>query len=116
MLVIRRSILLISCFFLLGKDVSFSFSLIHKLALHLEQKQFNMDGDFIHPFSINDTAKLFLVENDVTEEDVEHHIAENQIFFTSPAQPTGNVSANSTLLFPLILNRVILFRSLKIDC
>jgi hypothetical protein len=113
---IRRFIFLLACFLLLGKDVTYAYALSHKLEIELKQKHLKNGGDFIHPFSINDTVKLLIVENEGTEDDLIYDFAESPSFFIPPTQPNTNLKANSCLLFPLTINRVILFCSLKIDC
>lgn len=116
MFVIRRFIFLLACFLLLGKDVTYAYSLSHKLEIQLKQKHLKNGGDFIHPFSINDSVKLLIVENEEIEDDLIYDIAESRSFFIPPAQPSRSLVANSSLLFPLTINRVILFCSIKIDC
>ena len=116
MYVIRRFIFLLACFLLLGKDVTHAYSLSHKLEIQLKQKHLKNGGDFIHPFSINDTVKLLIVENEEIEDDLIYDIAESRSFFIPPVQPSCSLLANSSLLFPLTINRVILFCSIKIDC
>ena len=116
MFVIRRFIFLLACFLLLGKDVTYAYSLSDKLEIQLKQKQLKNGGDFIHPVSINDSIKLLIVENEEIEDDLIYDISESRSFFILPAQPNSNLKANSSLLFPLIFNRVILFCSLKINC
>ena len=116
MFVIRRFIFLLACFLLLGKDVTYAYSLSHKLEIQLKQKHLKNGGDFIHPFSINDSVKLLIVENEEIEDDLINDIAESRSFFIPPAQPSRSLLANSSLLFPLTINRVILFCSIKIDC
>ena len=64
MFVIRRFIFLLACFLLLGKDVTYAYSLSHKLEIQLKQKHLKNGGDFIHPVSINDLIKLLIVENE----------------------------------------------------
>ena len=73
-------------------------------------------GDFINPFSVNDSIKLLIVENEEIEDDSLFGFAESYTFLPPPTQPNGSLVANSSLLFHLIINRVILFCSLKIDC
>lgn len=116
MFVIRRFIFLLACFLLLGKDVTYAYSLSHKLEIQLKQKHLKNGGDFINPFSINDSVKLLIVENEEIEDDLIYDIAESRSFFIPPAQPSCSLLANSSLLFPLTFNRVILFCSIKIDC
>lgn len=116
MIVIRRFIFLLSCFLLLGKDVTYAYSLSHKLEIQLKQKHLKNGGDFINPFSVNDSVKLLIVENEEIEDDLIYDFPEPYSFFTTPTQPNGSLVANSSLLFPLIINRVILFCCLKIDC
>ena len=116
MFVIRRFIFLLACFLLLGKDVTYAYSLSHKLEIQLKQKHLKNGGDFINPFSINDSVKLLIVENEEIEDDLIYDIAESRSFFIPPAQPSRSLVANSSLLFPLTINRVILFCSIKIDC
>ena len=116
MFVIRRFIFLLACFLLLGKDVTYAYSLSHKLEIQLKQKHLNKGGDFINPFSVNDSIKLLIVENEEIEDDSLFGFAESYTFLPPPTQPNGSLVANSSLLFPLIINRVILFCSLKIDC
>ena len=116
MFVIRRFIFLLACFLLLGKDVTYAYSLSDKLEIQLKQKQLKNGGDFIHPVSINDSIKLLIVENEEIEDDLIYGFAESRSFFIPPTQPNSNLKANSSLLFPLIINRVILFCSLKINC
>jgi hypothetical protein len=116
MFVIRRFIFLLACFLLLGKDVTYAYSLSHKLEIQLKQKHLKNGGDFIHPFSINDSVKLLIVENEEIEDDLIYDIAESRSFFIPPVQPSCSLLANSSLLFPLTINRVILFCSIKIDC
>ena len=116
MFVIRRFIFLLACFLLLGKDVTYAYSLSHKLEIQLKQKHLKNGGDFIHPFSINDTVKLLIVENEEIEDDLINDITDSRSFFIPPAQPSRSLVANSSLLFPITINRVILFCSLKIDC
>jgi hypothetical protein len=116
MFVIRRFIFLLGIFLLLGKDVTYAYALSHKLEIELKQKHLKNGGDFIHPFSINETVKLLLVENEATEDDLIYDFDESHSFFIPSAQPSNRLVANSSLLFPLIINRVILFCSLKIDC
>jgi hypothetical protein len=116
MFVIRRFIFLLACSFLLGKDVTYAYSLSHKLEIQLKQKHLKNGGDFINPFSINDLVKLLIVENEEIEDDLLFGFAESYTFLPPPTQPNGSLVANSSLLFHLIINRVILFCSLKIDC
>lgn len=116
MFVIRRFIFLLACFLLLGKDVTYAYSLSHKLEIQLKQKHLKNGGDFIHPFSINDSVKLLIVENEEIEDDLINDITDSRSFFIPPAQPSRSLVANSSLLFPITINRVILFCSLKIDC
>ncbi|MFY8010576.1 MAG: hypothetical protein ACOVRG_01220 [Saprospiraceae bacterium] len=116
MIVIRRFIFLLSCFLLLGKDVTYAYSLSHKLEIQLKQKHLKNGGDFINPFSVNDSVKLLIVENEEIEDDLIYDFPESYSFFPTPIQPNGSLVANSSLLFPLIINRVILFCCLKIDC
>lgn len=116
MFLMRRIIFLLACFLLLGKDVTYAYSLSHKLEIQLKQKHLNNGGDFIHPFSINDSVKLLIVENEETEDDLIYYHTESPSFFIPPTQPNSSSKANYYLLFPLIINRVILFCSLKIDC
>ena len=116
MFVIRRFIFLLACFLLLGKDVTYAYSLSHKLEIQLKQKHLKNGGDFIHPVSINDSVKLLIVENEEIEDDLLFGFTESYTFLPPPTQPNGSLVANSSLLFPLIINRVILFCSLKIDC
>ena len=116
MYIFRRFIFLLACFLLLGKDVTYAFSLSHKLEIQLKQKHLKNGGDFIHPVSINDSVKLLIVENEEIEDDLINDITDSRSFFIPPAQPSRSLVANSSLLFPLTINRVILFCSLKIDC
>jgi hypothetical protein len=116
MIVIRRFIFLLSCCLLLGKDVTYAYSLSHKLEIHLKQKHLKNGGDFINPISVNDSVKLLIVENEEIEDDLIYDFPDSYSFFITPAQPNGSLVANSSLLFPLIINRVILFCCLKIDC
>lgn len=116
MIVIRRFIFLLACFLLLGKDVTYAYSLSHKLEIQLKQKHLKNGGDFINPFSVNDSVKLLIVENEEIEDDLLLGFSESYTFLPPPTQPIGSLVANSSLLFPLIINRVILFCSLKIDC
>jgi len=116
MYIFRRFIFLLACFLLLGKDVTYAYSLSHQLEIQLKQKHLKNGGDFINPFSINDSVKLLIVENEGTEDDLIYDFAESFSFFIPPTQPNTNLKANSCLLFPLTINRVILFCSLKIDC
>ena len=116
MFVIRRFIFLLACSLLLGKDVTYAYSLSHKLEIQLKQKHLKNGGDFINPFSINDSVKLLIVENEEIEDDSIYDFPESYTFFTTSNQPNGSLVANSSLLFPLIINRVILFCCLKIDC
>ena len=116
MYIIRRFIFLLSCCLLLGKDVTYAYSLSHKLEFKLKQKHLKNGGDFINPFSVNDSVKLLIVENEEIEDDLIYDFPESYSFFTTPTQLNGSLVANSSLLFPLIINRVILFCCLKIDC
>jgi hypothetical protein len=116
MFIFRRFIFLLACFLLLGKDVTYAYSLSHKLEIQLKQKHLKNGGDFINPFSINDSVKLLIVENEEIEDDLLFDFAESYTFLPPPNQPNSSFVANPSLVFPLILNRVILFCSLKIDC
>ena len=71
MYIIRRFIFLLACFLLLGKDVTYAYSLSHKLEIQLKQKHLKNGGDFINPFSINDSVKLLIVENEEIEDAIE---------------------------------------------
>jgi len=116
MFIIRRFIFLLASFLLLGKDLSHAYSLSHNLEIQLKQKHLKNGGDFIHPFSFNDSAKLLIVENEEIEDDLLFGFSNSYKFLPPSTQPNGSLVANSSLLFPLIINRVILFCSLKIDC
>ena len=119
MFVIRRFIFLLACFLLLGKDVTYAFSLSHKLELQLKQKHLKNGENLINPSTINDSAKFLLVETEEIEE-----IEDDSTFsfgvsykFPPPAyKEIGRLFSNASLLYALVINRVILFCSIKIDC
>ncbi len=116
MFALRRFTFLLGCLLLLSKDVTYAFSLSHKLEIQLKQKHLKNSGDFINPFTFNDSAKILLVENEEIEDDLVFNLAGSFLHLLPPAQPIGILKADSNLLFPLIIKRIILFCSLKIDC
>jgi len=116
MFALRRFTFLLACLLLLSKDVTYAFSLSHKLEIQLKQKHLKNSGDFINPFTFNDSAKILLVENEEIEADLVFNLAGSFLHLLPPAQPIGILKADSNLLLPLIIKRIILFCSLKIDC
>ena len=119
MFVIRRFIFLLACFLLLGKDVTYAFSLSHKLELQLKQKHLKNGENLINPSTINDSAKFLLVENEEIEEiedDSTFSFGVSYKFPPSTYREIGSLFSNTSLLFALVINRVILFCSIKIEC
>jgi hypothetical protein len=116
MFVIRRFIFLLACFLLLGKDVTYAYSLSHKLELQLKQKRLKNGENLINPSTINDSAKFLLVEIEEIEDDSTFCFGVSYKFPSSTYREIGCLFSNTSLLFALVINRVILFCTIKIDC
>lgn len=116
MLAIRRFIFLLACFLLLGKDASYAYALTDKLALQLKQKNLDKGNDFLNPFSINDSTKLLLVEVEEIEDDLHYCLTLFRSINFNEFVGVENETPSISFHINLVINRVILFCSLKIDC
>ncbi len=116
MLAIRRFIFLLACFSLLGKDANYAYALSDKLALQLKQKNLNKGNDFLNPLSINDSAKLLLVEIEEIEDDTHFCLSVIKTFKLNEFDGVKNETPVLSYYINLVINRVVLFCSLKIDC
>jgi len=119
MIVFRRFIFLLACFLLLGKDISYAYNLSDNLVLQLKDKSQNRGNHALSPFKISDFSKLLLAESKEIEEledDLLTYSSESGYLLSSLFILTSKSNPFWESLLSLILNRVILFCSLKIDC
>jgi len=119
MIVFRRFIFFLACFLLLGKDLSYAYKLSDNLVIHLKEKSQNRGNRALSPFTISDSSKLLLAESKEIEEledDLLTYSSETGYLLSSLFILTSKSNPFWESLLSLILNRVILFCSLKIDC
>ncbi len=119
MIVFRRFIFFLACFLLLGKDLSYAYKLSDNLVIHLKEKSQNRGNHALSPFTISDSSKLLLAESKEIEEledDLLTYSSETGYLLSSLFILTSKSNPFWESLLSLILNRVILFCSLKIDC
>ena len=107
---------MLACFLLLGKDANYPYALCDKLALQLKQKNLNKGNDILNPFSIIDSAKLLLVETEEIEDDTQYYLPVIKSLNLNEFDGVKNETPVLSFHINLVINRVILFCALKIDC